>query len=245
MIPIILAAGKGERLRPLTDRVPKPLVTLRDECSILDVHMSNAARQQGIDGVVVVSGYMSAEIEKSEFDAEVEVTVAHNPFYDVAGPLGSVWLAHRTAGNGDFMILNGDTVYAEDVYRDAVDLEEGIHLMVSEPETRAPDDMKTRVDESGNIVSVRKGAAEDHELLSAGVLVVRGGEYRRRFSTLLSSLAHDTEEFVNGYWHELVNGLAENGVNVEPCFVPSDSWFEIDTEQDLTEARQEFVRARN
>ena len=60
MKAMILAAGRGERLRPLTDSVPKALVEVRGQ-SLLERHLENV-RDAGIKDVVINLGWLGDQI---------------------------------------------------------------------------------------------------------------------------------------------------------------------------------------
>ena len=60
MRAMVLAAGRGERLRPLTDSVPKSLVEVRGE-SLLERHLENV-RAAGIRNVVINLGWLGEQI---------------------------------------------------------------------------------------------------------------------------------------------------------------------------------------
>jgi len=57
MHAVILAGGQGVRLRPYTTRLPKPLVPIGDEFSILDIVLQQLA-QQGFDRATLAIGYL-------------------------------------------------------------------------------------------------------------------------------------------------------------------------------------------
>ena len=60
MIAMILAAGRGERLRPLTDKVPKALVEVRGR-SLLEWHLERV-RDAGVQGVVISRGWLGEQL---------------------------------------------------------------------------------------------------------------------------------------------------------------------------------------
>ena len=103
---IILSAGKGSRLLPLTAERPKCLIDLNGR-SLLEWQL-DVLRGAGIAEIVVVTGF--AEETVAEVVARYAgVRTLFNPFYHVADNLGSVWMA-RAELDRDTLLLNGDTL---------------------------------------------------------------------------------------------------------------------------------------
>lgn len=110
---VVLAAGKGERLRPLTETRPKPLIPVVDE-SLLSRHLRLAAKHYKPDEIIVVASYMRDAIEgylsSLGYDARV---------IDQGGELGTghaVRVALREAGGDDILIVYSDVYAGEGVY---------------------------------------------------------------------------------------------------------------------------------
>src|SRR3982751_6627302 len=103
---IILSAGKGSRLLPLTADRPKCLIELSGR-SLLEWQL-DALRDAGIAEIVIVSGSRDALVDAVAARRE-GVRTLFNPFYHVADNLGSVWMA-RAELDRDLILLNGDTL---------------------------------------------------------------------------------------------------------------------------------------
>lgn len=111
----VLAAGLGTRMRPLTDRVPKPLVPLAGR-PLLD-HVLDRIGAAGIPRVVVNVHYMAAMIEthlRARVQPAVAISDERRELLDTGG--GAV-RALPLLGEGAFMIHNCDTVWIEDDVR--------------------------------------------------------------------------------------------------------------------------------
>ncbi|MCG8597076.1 MAG: phosphocholine cytidylyltransferase family protein [Kiloniellales bacterium] len=110
---VILAAGLGSRLRPLTDRRPKPLVEVHG-VPILHNALSHLANI-GVREATIVVGYRKEEIERScglNF-AGIEITYAESSIYDRSGSAYSLWLARDSLLRGDALLLEGDVFFEE------------------------------------------------------------------------------------------------------------------------------------
>ena len=102
---IILAAGKGERMFPVTERIPKPLVPVHGTRMIDTI--INALRENGITEIYVVVGY-----RKDQFSSLPEqypgLKLIENPDYDEANNISSLYYAREYLG--DTVILDGDQI---------------------------------------------------------------------------------------------------------------------------------------
>ena len=105
---MILAAGRGERLRPLTDHLPKPLIKIGDRCLI--EHHLVALAQAGIDQVVINLDHLGDMIESHIGDGKrygLSVVYSHEP----EGALdtgGGIRRALRLITTDPFVVLNSD-----------------------------------------------------------------------------------------------------------------------------------------
>lgn len=108
---IILSAGQGKRLSPLTDNRPKCLVSLSGR-SVLHWQLEHL-RQAGVREAVVVTGFnaelVDREIESLPLDG-MSVRTLFNPFYSLTDNLATCWLS-REEFKGDLLLLNGDTLF--------------------------------------------------------------------------------------------------------------------------------------
>lgn len=101
---IVLAAGFGARLRPLTEELPKPLVPVGDR-SILE-HALSRLEQAGFDRVVVNVHYLADAFEPYLARATVETIVVHEP--EIRGTAGGVAGARKHFDAGPVLVWNGD-----------------------------------------------------------------------------------------------------------------------------------------
>lgn len=108
MPAMILAAGRGERLRPITDSCPKPLVTVRGR-SLLERHLDRLA-EAGIERAVINLGWLGEQIaERVGSGDRYGVRVSYSP--ETEGILdtgGGIRRALPMLGNDPFWVLNGD-----------------------------------------------------------------------------------------------------------------------------------------
>ena len=108
---IILSAGQGKRLSPLTDTRPKCLVELSGR-TVLHWQLKHLA-EAGITEVVVVTGFAADTVETEIAGLKIpglSVRTLFNPFYALTDNLATCWLA-RGELVGDVLLLNGDTLF--------------------------------------------------------------------------------------------------------------------------------------
>ncbi|MEL7453794.1 MAG: sugar phosphate nucleotidyltransferase, partial [Pseudomonadota bacterium] len=91
MRAIILAAGRGSRLLPLTENLPKCLLPVRDT-TVLSLQL-DTLEQAGVNEAIVITGFMAGTVEAELADrtGPMRVQTLFNPFYQVADNLASCW----------------------------------------------------------------------------------------------------------------------------------------------------------
>lgn len=102
---IIMAAGIGKRMRPLTNDVPKPLVKvngIRMIDSVIDGLHSN-----GIKEIYVIVGYLKEQFAYLPIE-HPELTLIENPYYDTCNNISSLYVARELLCNS--LILDGDQI---------------------------------------------------------------------------------------------------------------------------------------
>ena len=108
MKAIILAGGRGKRLKPMTDYVPKPLVPINN-IPIIEWQIKYL-KKFGIDEVIVCSGYKTKMIENyltmKDLGIKIKFSVEKSPL----GTGGAIKKAGKMIKDDDFFVINGDTI---------------------------------------------------------------------------------------------------------------------------------------
>jgi len=109
LIAMILAAGRGERLRPLTDEIPKALVEINGE-SLLERHLASMS-EAGVSTVVINLGWLGEQIvERVGSGSRFGLQVIYSPEYDdVLDTGGGIHRALPLLGKDPFWVVNADT----------------------------------------------------------------------------------------------------------------------------------------
>lgn len=119
MQAIILAAGQGSRLRPLTDHRPKCLVKVQGK-SMLEYQLE-ALCAAGVSECVIVVGHLAAQVRNtigSRF-SNIAITYVENEIYDRTNNIYSLWLA-RMKVTDDVLLIEGDLIFEPELLMDAI-----------------------------------------------------------------------------------------------------------------------------
>ncbi len=226
---IILSAGQGSRLLPLTEKQPKCLVHFSGK-SLLRWQVE-ALTANGIENIAVVTGFKTEMVEAEIASMhDVNIRAIFNPFFHVADNLGSCWMA-RDAMVGDFIILNGDTLVSPEIVHTLIENAKApITVTVDVKNAYDADDMK--VERSGDrLISIGKTlSAEQANAESIGMLAFRG-EGGARFRTQIEKMMRTSAGVANWYL-KAIDQIAPEGV-VGTASIQGLEWAEVDFPQDL------------
>lgn len=113
MTYIILAAGKGNNLQPLTLKYAKTSYKLDEDTTVLQRMVRSIRRVDKNAEIVVVAGYKAEDV-KAELDGE-NVKFVMNPFYEVTNSISSVWFAREYLERENVAIVHGDVVFSDEI----------------------------------------------------------------------------------------------------------------------------------
>lgn len=237
---IILSAGIGSRLLPLTLTRPKALMRLPDSRTILQHQLDSLSRCARIGGFTIVCGHQFNSMKRAADIYEgAKIDLALNPFYSASGPLGSIWIALQSVTSNHLVITNGDTVLSSG-FSELLDPildkgKDGFYLLCSKNTRQHDDSVNVLVQQDGNLIAVGKELRpSDDTLESSGVFVISGEQKRTLFERTLHELFVDSEDpVIRWAWHAALNALIADGHPVKSVLVPSDCWKEIDSAEDL------------
>ncbi|MGA0841956.1 MAG: sugar phosphate nucleotidyltransferase, partial [Candidatus Nanopelagicales bacterium] len=159
MIGLILAAGAGRRLKPYTDTLPKALIPVADDRSVMDVILNNFSRV-GITDVAVVVGYAAQEVEKRKKTFEekynLNLDLIFNDKAEIWNNAYSLWCA-RDLFSQPVLLSNGDTVHpiaVEEIL--LANRNDSITLAIDNVKKLAEEEMKVTTDCAGNLARINK-----------------------------------------------------------------------------------------
>ena len=237
---IILSAGQGRRLLPLTENIPKCLLPIGGK-PVIEWQIE-ALLAAGIHDITVVTGFKSSLVEAQlqRYAKQAQISTIFNPFFEVADNLASCWIA-RSAMDHDFLLLNGDTIFDKALLIQVLDsVPTPITLSVSRKPSYDTDDMKVQLDRNGWVKHVSKDLSADQiDCESIGLIF-----FRERGPQLFNDAVEDAlrdPARLNCWYLSIVDVLASRQL-VSTCSVPGHLWCEIDFVGDLKKAEARFGR---
>ncbi|BCL14755.1 phosphocholine cytidylyltransferase family protein [Micromonospora sagamiensis] len=238
MIGMVLAAGAGRRLRPYTDTLPKALVPVDGETTILDIALRNLA-EVGLTEIVIVVGYAADAVVSRKVALEekygVTITLVHNDKAEEWNNAYSLWLAREHFARG-VLLVNGDTVHPVDVERTLLAQRgPGILLAVDTVKKLADEEMKTTFDATGQLTRITKlmDPAEAYgEYIGATLIEPQVAD------ALADALETTWRRDPNLYYEDGYQEFAERGGEVRAAPIGDVAWVEVDNHDDLARARE-------
>ena len=234
MKALILNAGQGKRLLPLTERRPKCLLPLGGK-SLMEWQIDSLVAC-GVSEIAVVVGFGAEHVKEVLHDScprRVKATTIFNSMYDVADNLVSCWMA-RDFMNDDFVLLNGDTVFETRVLRRLLRSEPApITVTINHKSSYDADDMKVQMRGTQLIAIGKDLPASRTDGESIGMLRFQG-EGPRMFRQVLDEALR--QEGSNRRWYlSVINDIAKRAV-VQTVAADGLDWAEIDFMRDLEHA---------
>ena len=175
MKAVILSAGQGKRLLPLTADNPKCLLNINDR-SLIEWQINELVKC-GIERVAVVVGYHAERVEQllhRRFDSQ-RIRTLYNPTYSWADNLFSCWVALPDMAE-DFVLINGDTLFEAAVLKGLLETPaRPVTLVTHKKRSYDADDMKVALD-GNRLIKIGKDLAGDKiDGESIGMILFRGG----------------------------------------------------------------------
>lgn len=236
---VILAAGKGTRLFPLTKDTPKSLIEISEGKTLLDKQV-DAIRQCGITDIIIVSGYLSAQLEQkvqqlSQHPAnrDLNLRVVYNPFYELSNNFMSLWFVRHEIEHDDVIVINGDNLFNHIVLQQLVDEKSGggMCMVISKKDRYDEDDMKVTL-QNDRVVAVSKKIPQDQAHGESVGMIKIHREGRLPFLAIVNEMARHPEN-LSVFWLQAIQNFmtANNGISYVE--IPREYWFEMDFHQDL------------
>ncbi|EGR0436573.1 phosphocholine cytidylyltransferase family protein [Vibrio parahaemolyticus] len=237
---IILAAGQGTRLRPITNDRPKCLVELKGK-SLLERQVKTL-NSQGIHDIQVVTGYLSEKIESLGYNT------SFNARYKESNMVESLFSAIEFIKNcnEDLIIGYGDIIYDEINLEALMKSESEVSIMIDKEWLalwslrldNPLDDAETLVmDNEGYITELGKKPENYAQIQGqyTGLIKVKAGKIKDFISfyeDLDREVLYDNKNFENMYMTSFIQLLINSGWKVKASLV-CNGWLEIDSVEDL------------
>lgn len=233
MKAVILAAGLGSRLRPITDEVPKCMVPVNG-IRIIDKQIDNLL-VNGVEDIYVVDGYKAEILAKHLKEVYPQVHIISNPRYAETNNMYSLFLAAPYARGEDFLLMNSDVYYDADIIKGILEGENQSKIACDKSGYLEESMKITLEDDKVNHIS-KKIAEQEHYAVSIDVYRISSED-----SKILFREIEDTIIARKDYnsWTE----VAFDNIFKDTHFIPyviGSRWFEIDNHDDLRKAEEIF-----
>lgn len=240
MKAIILSAGQGRRLLPLTDEQPKCLLPVDGDKHILEVQLRALARC-GVRRAVVMVGFGAEQVERFVRGRRadgMEVRTCFNPFYAVSDNLATCWLA-RPEMSEDFLVINGDTLFESAALGRVLSAPKvPVTVTIDSKIDYDADDMKVSLRDGGRLRAIGKKLPLDAvDAESIGLLAFRGSG-TKAFRDALDEAVRQPEA-LRAWYLSVIDRLASK-VSVETASIKGLWWSEIDSPDDLDRVREAY-----
>jgi choline kinase len=237
MRAIILSAGQGKRLLPLTENKPKCLVEVNNR-TILEWQLDTLL-SAGIEDFTIITGFQSRKVEDLILNKykSYRIECVYNPFYSVSDNLASCWLAREKFYN-EFLIINGDDIFETDLIKKLLLSKMApVTVAVNIKEIYDKEDMKVIFNKKDSRL-LRVG--KDIECLDATGEAIGIHLFRKEGASLfkkkVENLMRD-EKALKMWYLSAINGLV-NDTDVFICDITGYKWAEVDFVDDVHKANE-------
>ena len=238
MIGMVLAAGAGRRLAPYTDTLPKTLVPVDGDRTILDIALANL-KAAGLDDVAVVTGYAAGAVEERKAALEerhgVALELVFNDRAEIWNNAYSLWCARHLFGQG-VLLVNGDTVHPPSVETTLLGSRgPDILLALDDVKPLAEEEMKVHVTPEGRMTRINKaldpGSAQGEYI---GLTLIEPEAADGLADALQATFERDPQLYYEDGFQE----YADRGGHVGVAPIGAVDWAEVDDHRDLERARE-------
>jgi choline kinase len=237
---IILAAGTGTRLKPLTDHAPKCLTEINGTPILLNALQNLSA--VGIKDCTIVGGYFSDKIKNtigSTFD-DISVNYLLNKHYASTNDMYSLWLARHVLSKGA-LLLEGDIFFRAATLKRAITQIGNKSSYIAGKYNGKADEILITVDPEHKVCSIevlrgKSGVLHPLHYMSTGMLIIQG-TYGAHLSQWLTEFVQGNN--VNVLFDDILSAhTTETDLYVYE--IQQDEWVEVDTLEDVREAERVF-----
>ena len=237
---LILAAGQGKRLMPLTENKPKCMVEYNGK-AIID-YIIDTAKNYGIKDVAIISGYKGEVLER--YLKEKKLIFYRNQKYSSTNMVSTLFCAKEFMDE-DLIISYSDIVYKQDVLKKIIESKDDFSLIIDrkwkELWLKRMDnplhDAETLKIRNGNIVEIGKKPRNYDDIQGQYVGLIKISkniieEVKQFYESLDKNIKYDGQNFENMYMTSFIQKIIDNLISVKPVFIDG-GWVEIDSVNDL------------
>lgn len=235
MKALILAAGLGTRLAPITNSCPKSMVPVNGK-PIIQKQIENLL-ENNITDITVIGGYLYDVLERFIHEKYPNIRVVNSVDYATTNNMYSAFMGKEYVGDGEFLMMNADVYYDASVIKTLLEFDKP-NAIVTDIGNYLEESMKV-VEQDGHLVEIAKTITQE-DALGASIDVYKfskdGGD---AFFEKCREYIEDKKELKK--WSEVALNDILSEVNFYACPL-NGRWYEIDNHDDLRIAEELFSK---
>lgn len=234
MKAVILAAGMASRLRPLTDKCPKCLLTVGTRTLLQ--RTVDSVRDAGVDDLTVVTGYRGEMIRAflTERYTDMRLTFIQNDDYQTTNNIYSLWLARPSVDGMPFLLLDSDILFDPAIVRRIAGTS-GTALAVNTHKL-GEEEMKVIADSDGNVVEISKTLDISRAMGESVGIEKMEADYSKALYAELEQMI-ERERLVDIFYERAFERLIPQGHTFKAVNTTDLFSIELDTVEDFNQAR--------
>ncbi|HLD21934.1 MAG TPA: phosphocholine cytidylyltransferase family protein [Patescibacteria group bacterium] len=238
MRTIILAAGQSMRLKPLTNTVPKTLLSLAGQPIL--AHIMDAVRKNNLFEFDIITGFGHDAVQQfaasyAQQHPETSITLHYNDEYNTAGNVVSF---HRAQDifHHDVILINSDTIFHPDIIKHLLQSPHQNAMVIDDYKKLGEEEMKVLIDENETIYRIHKTVPpkEAHGEY-VGILKFHRNTKDQLFDSVREMMAEDNSVY---YEDGIQRMIDQHPIQVKRVSTHGLPVMEIDTHEDYATAQQ-------
>lgn len=230
MRAILLAAGMGTRLRPITNNTPKSLIKINGEPLI--ERQIKFLKEIGVDEIVVITGYLSDKFNylKEKYD----ITLVRNEKYDKYNNIYSMYLVRNYLS--DAYVIDADTYLTKNYLQK--NLETSTYFAGNK--TVNTKEWMLVFNENNKVYDIKVSSGKGYVMSGVSYWTKSDGEFlRNKLEQIIKE-----DNWQNLYWDDIAKDNLKN-MNVHINKINCEDWFEIDSLEDLKQLEESISFNKN
>lgn len=236
---VLLAAGVGSRIRPLTNDKPKSLLAVNGK-SILERMITNVANV-GLRDIVIISGYLEDQLKEfvSIKFPDLNIEFIRNEAYEGTNTGYSLLLTRDFINGDDFIKFDADVIFEEKVLKKLINSEFETALCIDTNIHLDKEEVKVITDDAGMVLQV--GKKLDPTLCKGESIGIEkiGKEAGKLLFEELGRLMENKANWKE-YYDDSYTTLVNQGVKFGAVDITGLKWVEVDTHEDYARAKSIF-----
>lgn len=242
MKAVILLAGLGNRLQPLTLATPKSLLPIGNSNTL--EHMIRKLIRHDVSSFVIVCGHMQKEIQNylTHTFPLLNIAIVTNDYYRTTNTGYSLMLAKEYLQDETFIKLDGDVIFQEEIIKKLVAAEDGLSYVCVDSTAVDEEVIKVQCGADGNVTRIgNKLPVEDAIGESIGIEIISKRSSAALFA-MLEKMMENPDNYQN-YYEVAYDAIIQAGEPFRALDITGLHWVEMDNLDDYKLAQHYFSHA--